>query len=109
MNSKLVIESINKTIKEIKIYIEKYKINPKRFEIDIKVLEYIKTNILEGNLPSERVLRGFKDICTNIAINYEDSDFNDSIFLIYNEFENKIDKFGGLNLLGTDFGKEEPI
>lgn len=62
-----------------------------------------------GIVANNRLLRGFKDICTATAVHYEHAEFNETVFKIYDELERNNPEFKNLELLGMDFGKGDPI
>jgi len=69
----------------------------------------LREELLQKQEINERVLRGFKDICTTTAIQFEHTNFNDPIFEINNKLEKHLPKYSRLELLRMDFGKENPI
>ncbi len=75
----------------------------------IKVLNLIKTCLIDNSEIPVRVLRGLKDVCTLTAIQHEDSDFHEPIFQIYEFLELKYPHLKDLELLRMEFGKEDPI
>ena len=111
LNSSKIIASVDTAVKAIEQYVQKYDLSESQLvTADIKVLLLIKAEIIKNpNNINERLLRGFKDVCTTMAIQFEEYDFFDPIFEIYHEFDNNIPKFKKLELLRMDFGKGDPI
>jgi hypothetical protein len=103
---------IEDAIVQVQKYIVENQLS-ERHEIVTDVLKVLKLLQIEcemnGDSFSNRLLRGFKDICTFTAIQYEDTIFNDPIFKVYDEFAIQIRGFKELPLLRMDFGKGDPI
>jgi hypothetical protein len=106
---KSIIEAIDLAILEIEKYITEYSLSKEDFLDFFKVLGLLREELLQKQEINERVLRGFKDICTTTAIQFEHTNFNDPIFEINNKLEKHLPKYSRLELLRMDFGKENPI
>ena len=106
---KSILESIDLAILEIAKYITKYDLSKEAFLNFFKVLSLLKDELLQNEEINERVLRGFKDICTTTAIQFEHTSFNDPIFEINDKLEKYVPKYSRLELLRMDFGKGNPI
>lgn len=113
MNKDKILESINLSISEIILWNTKF-VTPTDIDyIDQKIvmLELLRTEITnkDFNEINIRVLRAFKDICADVARNWEDYAFHDPIFYVYDEFCENIPGFISLEILGSSFGKQDPI
>lgn len=112
MDKESIIKSIDIAILEVEKYIKKYNLltDHQLRTHTIKVLELLKKEFeSDKSVISERLLRGYKDICTTTAIQYEESNFYDAIFMVNKKLEENIDDYKYLNLLRMDFGKGDPI
>jgi hypothetical protein len=110
MDNKRILFLVNKAIEEVEIYILKYKDFANIEQKDtLRVLKFLKDDIEKKIYVQERILRGYKDICTVTAIHYEDSTYADSIFNLNSELEKVFPQMKSLELLGRDFGKGIPI
>ena len=112
MNNKDIIIAIDIAVLEVENYIKKYDL-PEDSQLithTLKVLSLLKNELFQNkDTVNERLLRGFKDICTTTAIHYEHTNFNDAIFNVNEKLEQKFDNYKYLELLRMDFGKGEPI
>lgn len=107
-----IIKLIDTALKDVDTYLDKNNISAKNgFYQDLnKVLGLLKAELTSDQKDfNDRVLRGFKDICTTVAIQYEHTSFSDSIFDINTQLELNIDYYSPLELLRMDFGKGNPI
>lgn len=103
---------IDKAIFQIQKYIDTWHLydNHELKKDWLNVLVLMRDDICKnGIVVNIRLLRGFKDICTATAIQYEHTEFNEPVFKIYNELERNNQDFKNLELLGMDFGKGDPI
>jgi hypothetical protein len=76
----------------------------------MRVLLLLRNEVLkEGEDINIRVLRAFKDICTYVSLQYEDTAFYVPLFEVYNYLSNTLQYFEGLELLRGDFDKGNPI
>lgn len=105
-----IIETIDIAIKEIQTYIIKHERPKNSFDLTIKVLLGLKEELIKyDEIRNERLLRGFKDICTNVSRNFEGENFDEPIFTIAEYFSNNIANYTDLDLLRMDFGNGDPI
>jgi hypothetical protein len=111
MDKKEIIKNLNYAINEISNWNINYFKDANYDCNNLKVLKLLKIDIENNGLEriNDRILRGFKDVCTDIAIHWEDYSFYDPIFKIYDEFDKRIPIFKDLDLLRMDFGKGYPI
>ena len=111
INKSSVLVLVDGAIRTEDGYIEKYDLAPDELEKHVKhVLSLLKIELLSNNENiNVRVLRAFKDVTSTIAIHYEETPINDSIFEIYRALEMQIPEFARLELLRMDFGKGNPI
>jgi len=112
MNKESIILSIETAILEVEKYIQKYNLSQETQLTlhTLKVLKLLKEEFIQDKeIINERLLRGYKDICTTTAIQYEESNFNDAIFIVNRDLENNIENYKYLDLLRMDFGKGNPI
>jgi Tfp pilus assembly major pilin PilA len=107
-----IIKLIDIAVLEVEKYIKKYNLSTEhQLETHtLKVLKLLKQELVSSKeIINERLLRGYKDICTTTAIQYEESNFNDAIFMVNKKLEESIDGYKYLPLLRMDFGKGNPI
>ena len=112
MDSNKLITLIDIAVVEVEKYIRKYNLPEENHLIahTLKILFLLKKELSQNKVTiNERVLRGFKDICTTTAIQYEDTNFNDPIFDVNNALDEFIPNYTQLSLLRMDFGKGDPI
>lgn len=110
MEKNEILNIANKAIEELEKYLEKNKGYKNLEQKDaLNVLFLIQKDITEGLIIHERLLRGYKDICTNTAIHHEDALYANSIFHLKDCLEQMYPEMKKLKLLGLDFGKGNPI
>lgn len=108
MQNKLI-QLIDNSIEKLNEYIINSRFDRVEQKQIIKVLEEIKNDLKKSGEIRERLLRGYKDICTSTAINFEEASYADSIFEIKNALELICPKMKELKILGMDYGKGDPV
>ena len=111
MNKESIIQSIEFADKKVREYVQQYQLSAEHELVRdfLKMLDLLKEDLQNNGVIRERVLRGFKDICTTTAIQYEETPFNDPIFGINAKLEKNIPGYKHLPLLRMEFGKGDPI
>lgn len=103
-----VLEKIDVTVSMVENYIGD-DVESSIYQNDLKqVLARLKSEILVSNKVSEVVLRGFNDVCTMTAIHFENTVYNDPLFVLRDELMLFYPDLDALPLLGKDFGDVFP-
>jgi hypothetical protein len=104
-------KSIDRAIYELEQYGSKYNVPDNAYIISaLKVLTLLKADLHSNGLQiRERILRGFKDVCTSTAVHWEGTTIEEAIFDVYHRLNNSIPSFYSLELLRGEFGKGDPI
>lgn len=105
-----MIRLVEKGISDLESYILKYEqYKCKEQKEALMVLRLIKNDFEKEKEIGVRVLRGFKDICTTTARDYEEAEYASSIFELLDYLINEYPEMRRYPLLGMDFGKGDPI
>lgn len=109
MNSKEIILKIKQ---EINNYVDEYEELPESNLVkDIRLVIDLLENELNNNPNNinERVLRGFKDICTSVVVSCEDTKLETEIMNLYGFLRIKYPYMDELDLLRNEWGKGTPL
>lgn len=105
-------EIIFKVKSEIDNYVDKYEYLPESNLIkDVRLVINLLENEFNNNplCPNERVLRGFKDISTSVAVSCENTGLEEEIVNLYKFLRKRYPNIDSLELLRNDWGKGNPI
>lgn len=100
---------IDNSINDLNEFIIKSRFDRDEHKLIIKVLVEMKNDFKGNGKIRERLLRGFKDICTSTAINFEEASYAQSIFELKSALEEIYPQIKELKLLGLDYGKGDPV
>lgn len=101
-----LINEIDLAVRSVESFISNSEINEDYLVHQYKistVLRKLKAELIDQNSIQEKYLRGFNDICTLVAIRFEDDNYSEAIFRVRDEIKKHYPNLNDLPFLGKEF------